>query len=109
MNLKRLMHQMAKQGKGQKTIGDGGRIRRLALRPLLIQMNPLAVISRLSKSLDAGLRDLQPLADGNLTPDKIFSPSKFLTISGGIVNAYFRFPLYSYSAGALVQRASRNM
>ena len=49
-------------------MSDGGSIRRLPLRALRIDMNPLMVVGGVRELVDALLRDLQPFRDGDLAP-----------------------------------------
>src|ERR1700722_9157994 len=51
-------------------MGDGGPIGRVPLRAFTIDVNPLMVLRRIRELVDALLRDLHPIRDGDLASRK---------------------------------------
>jgi hypothetical protein len=70
--LNRLAHEMAQQRKSEKTVRDGCAIRRLAPRALRIDVNPLAIFSRLGELLNALLCHSQPARHTDFSPREFF-------------------------------------
>ena len=64
----RVAHQRAEQRQRQESVRDRRAERRVGLRALRIDMDPLMVAGRVGKGVDAILRDHEPVADATSRP-----------------------------------------
>ena len=54
-------------------MSDGCLERRIAQSPLTVDMDPLTIVSQISKPVDIVLPDLYPIADSDLLSDQILN------------------------------------
>src|SRR5580704_2363365 len=102
LDLNRLGHKMADQGKRQESVSDRGPIRRFFPRPFAVEMNPLPVLSGERELFDALLRNAKPVRDAN------FPSHEFFQISGVYENDWCHAILRAHNCrGRLAVSTSR--
>src|SRR5882762_2754621 len=97
----------AHQRQGQEPVRDGGPERRLHGRARFVDVNPLLIASRVGELIDAGLRDFEPLADGDLLADAVaqraYVQSEHIVRSRGQGDPFLAAPACAFAPTATRQ------
>ena len=66
------MHEVRQQREREKAVSNGSSKRRFTAGALNVNVDPLMVERGISKLLDAFLRDVEPVSNGNFLADQVF-------------------------------------
>ena len=80
VNVDRLADERAQQRQRQEPVRDRRLERRLGRRARRVDVDPLVIAGRVGELIDALLRDLEPVADGDLLADAVASVRTSMSI-----------------------------